>query len=231
MSVDVQALLAATATSSSTSTTKGKSALGKDDFLKLLIVQLRNQDPMDPMKGTEFATQLAQFSSVEQLSNINTNLTDSISANQLMTQSIGNALAATMIGKDIKASSSAVTLTGSNSPTIGYTLGADAATVSIKIYDDSGAIVRTIQKTNLLKGDNKVTWDGSDDDGIHLAAGDYTVKVEAADVDAKAITATSYTTGTISGVRFTANGTVFVVGGVEIPLSQILEILNGKGNG
>ena len=50
--------------SPSTTATKGKSALGKDDFLKLLIVQLQNQDPMDPMKGTEFAAQLEQFSSV-----------------------------------------------------------------------------------------------------------------------------------------------------------------------
>ena len=222
---------ALTSSTTATSSATGKSTLGKDDFLKLLIVQLRNQDPLDPMKGTEFATQLAQFSSVEQLSNINTNLTDSITANQLMTQSIGNSLAATMIGKDIKASASSFTLTGSNNVNIGYTLGTNAATVDVKVFDSAGTLVRTIKGVNTSKGDGSVTWDGKYDNGSQAAAGTYSVTVDAADDAGTAVTATSYMTGTVSGVRFTANGTVFVVDGVEVPLSQILEVLNGKGNG
>ena len=88
--------------STSTSATSGSSTLGKDDFLKLLIVQLRNQDPLNPTEGTEFAAQLAQFSSVEQLTNINSTLTESLATNKLLTQSIGNSLATTMIGKTVK---------------------------------------------------------------------------------------------------------------------------------
>jgi len=75
-----------------TQTAANKSVLGKDDFLKMLVQQLRYQDPLNPMKGDEFATQLAQFSSVEQLNNINTSLTDSLNANYMLTQAINNGL-------------------------------------------------------------------------------------------------------------------------------------------
>jgi flagellar basal-body rod modification protein FlgD len=219
-----------TSTTSATAT-KGKSALGKDDFLKLLIVQLQNQDPMDPMKGTEFATQLAQFSSVEQLSNISSSLTESISANQVMTQSINNALAATMIGKTVKASSNSFNVAGSGEMNLGFNLAKDAATVTVKVYDDSGTLVRTMTVDGAKKGDGTAVWDGLDKNGRQVAAGTYSFSVEAVDAAKTSITATAFVKGTITGIRFKSEGTVFVVDGVEIPLSQIIEIVNGKGNG
>jgi flagellar basal-body rod modification protein FlgD len=205
--------------------------LGKDDFLKLLITQLRYQDPLEPMKGTEFAAQLAQFSSVEQLANINTNLTQTLATNQLMTQSIGNSLAATMIGKGVKASANEFQFTGTGTVQLGYTLPVSAAGVSISVYDSLGTLVRTITNVPTDKGDSTVVWDGTNDNGQALAEGKYTFKVDAQDASKAALTATPFLYGTISAVRFTAAGTMFVVDGVEIPISQILELLNGKGNG
>lgn len=217
--------------STSTTATKGKSALGKDDFLKLLIVQLRNQDPMDPMKGTEFATQLAQFSSVEQLSNISSSLSESISSNQVMTQSINNALASTMIGKTVKASGNSFNVVGGGEMKLGYTLAKDAATVTVKIYDDSKILVRTITVDGGQKGDGTAAWDGRDDHGRQVAAGTYSFSVDAVDSAKTSVAATAFVSGTVTGIRFKSEGTVFVVDGVEIPLSQIIEIVNGKGNG
>ena len=217
--------------STSTTATKGKSALGKDDFLKLLIVQLRNQDPMDPMKGTEFATQLAQFSSVEQLSNISSSLSESISSNQVMTQSINNALASTMIGKTVKASANSFNVVGGGEMKLGYTLAKDAATVTVKIYDDSKILVRTITVDGGQKGDGTAVWDGRDDHGGQVAAGTYSFSVDAVDSAKTSVAATAFVSGTVTGIRFKSEGTVFVVDGVEIPLSQIIEIVNGKGNG
>jgi flagellar basal-body rod modification protein FlgD len=123
-----------------------ESVMGKDDFLKLLIVQLRNQDPLEPMKGTEFATQLAQFSSVEQLTNINSNLSESITTNQLMAQSIGNALAATMIGKTVKASGNAFTVATSGNMHLGYSLSTAAASVKVSIRDANGLLEPDTQR-------------------------------------------------------------------------------------
>jgi flagellar basal-body rod modification protein FlgD len=215
----------------STSSTSGSSMLAKDDFLKLLITQLQNQDPLNPMEGTEFATQLAQFSSVEQLANINETLTDSVTVNQLMTQSIGNSLATTMIGKDIKATGDSFTLSAGNSIDLGYTLGDDAATVTVKITDAAGSVVRTMTINNADKGDGTVTWDGLNDNGSRMPDGTYSFSVSAVDSAGTTVDSSSYITGTISAVRFTTSGTVFIVDGVEIPISQILEILNGKDNG
>jgi len=212
-------------------TTGSPSILGKDDFLKLLITQLRYQDPLEPMKGTEFAAQLAQFSSVEQLSNINTNLTQTLATNQLMTQSIGNSLAATMIGKGVKASANEFQFTGTGSAQLGYTLPVAAAEVSVRVYDSTGTLVRTITNAGTDKGDSTVVWDGTNDSGQTMAEGKYTFKVDALDSSKAALTATPFLYGTISAVRFTSAGTMFVVDGVEIPVSQILELLNGKGNG
>jgi flagellar basal-body rod modification protein FlgD len=214
-----------------TGSTGAQAILGKDDFLKLLITQLRYQDPLEPMKGTEFAAQLAQFSSVEQLANINTNLTQTLATNQLMTQSIGNSLAATMIGKGVKASADEFRFTGTGDVRLGYTLPDSAAEVSVRVYDSTGTLVRTITNAGTDKGDSTVVWDGTNDSGQTMAEGTYTFKVDALDSSKAALTATPFLYGTISAVRFTSAGTMFVVDGLEIPVSQILELLNGKGNG
>jgi len=217
--------------SSSATETTSSGILGKDDFLKLLITQLQYQDPMNPLDGTEFAAQLAQFSSVEQLANMNETLTASIATNQLMAQSIGNALAATMIGKDVKASGNTVQWTGAGDARFGYTLGSDAATVTLKVYDANGTLVRTMTDTNVSSGDTAATWDGKDDAGATMAAGTYTISVEAEDATGATVSASTFLSGTVSGVRFKSTGTVFIVDGMEIPLANILEILNGKNNG
>jgi flagellar basal-body rod modification protein FlgD len=220
-----------TSTTSTTSTSTNSTILGKDDFLKLLLAQLKNQDPLNPMQGTEFATQLAQFSSVEQLSNINDTLTASVSSQQLMTASISNSLATQMIGKAVRSSTNAFAVTGAGDKTLGYTLPSAAATVTTKIYNSAGQLVRTIASKNVSAGDGSVTWDGLNESGSQVAAGTYRFEVSAVDANKKDLSVSSFITGTITGVRFTTSGTVFVVDGVEVPISKITEIMNGKGNG
>lgn len=70
-------------TADSTSTTTSSGELGKDDFLQLLVVQLKNQDPLDPVKNEDFVAQLAQFSSLEQMISLNTNFETMLSLQQL----------------------------------------------------------------------------------------------------------------------------------------------------
>jgi flagellar basal-body rod modification protein FlgD len=208
-----------------------KGVMGKDDFLKLLTNQLRYQDPMNPLKGAEFASQLAQFSSVEQLSNMNTLLTESINANFILTQAINNGLSAGFVGKEVRASGNSFTLgppgDGLREVKLGYTLASAAQTVKVVIKDEQGRVVRTMSVTGTSKGDNTFTWDGTTDTGEDVPAGKYTFSAEAKGTDGKAIDASAFLFGRVSAVRFTTEGTKFVINGQEILLGDILEILEG----
>ena len=206
---------------------KPSGILDKDDFLKLLIMQLRHQDPLSPLEGTEFAAQLAHFSSVEQLSNINTNLLHSIDANFVLSQSINNALSATFIGQEVRAATDIFAYSGEGEVTLGYSLQSPASSVTVKIYDEAGNLVRTISSNELGKGDNTVEWDGRDDQGTKLSEGRYTFSVEAKDGNGTGIPAYTYIFGIVSGVRFKDTGTYFTINGIEVALSEIEEIRKG----
>ncbi len=200
--------------------------LDKDDFLKLLVMQLRHQDPLSPLEGTEFAAQLAHFSSVEQLSNINSNLMFSLDANYLLTQSINNALATTFIGKEVRASADRFFYTGEGDVTLGYNLANSADTVVVKVYDEMGNLVKTLNGDG-SKGENAITWDGTNENNHKLDKGKYSFTVEAKDKGGAEISVEQYILGKVEGVRFKDNGTFFIIGGVEIALSNIREILEG----
>lgn len=209
--------------------------MDKDAFLMLLTNQLRFQDPMNPLKGTDFATQLAQFASVEQLNNISSSLTDSINANYVLTQAINNGLSAGFVGKEVRAASDTFNLRAPEERTrdikLGYTLASAASSVVVKIKDESGRVVRTLHVTGTAKGDNTFTWDGRTDPNIfpndEAPAGTYSFVVEAKDANNNALTASLFMYGTVSAVRFAADGTKFVINGREVLLGNILEVLEG----
>ncbi len=208
-----------------TTQTTSKSTLGKDDFLKLLTEQLQNQDPLNPMSGSDFAAQLAQFSTVEQLTNMNTLLTESVSATAILNQSINNSLSTTYIGKVVRSASTQLTYDGTDQVGIGYTLPQQANSVTVQILNSSGDVVKTIDSKKLTVGDNTIEWDGTDDQGNTLGAGTYTFKVSAYDSNGTDLGATPYTTGTVTGVKFTSSGTMLIVNGQSIKLSDVQEIL------
>ena len=95
---------------SQAATQAAKKVLGKDDFLRLLVAKLSNQDPLNPIQDEDFASQLAQFSSLEQLSNMNDNLTQDMQWNYLLSQTINNTMATSLIGRTVRADSSQVYL-------------------------------------------------------------------------------------------------------------------------
>lgn len=200
------------------------SVMGKDDFLNMLITQLKYQDPLDPMDGSQFAAQLAQFSSLEQLTNINDTLNYSIDANYYLTQSINNTLAATLIGRDVKLLRNDFQYSGQEQQTIGYNLTSNAVNVTVKIYNEGGALVKTIEDAPGASGENKLNWDFTDNDGNTVPEGKYTFEVEAIDGNDLTVSAEKFVLGQIDGVKFTSDGTVLVVNGAEYYLSDILEL-------
>ncbi|MCZ7603278.1 MAG: flagellar hook capping protein [Ignavibacteriales bacterium] len=200
--------------------------LGKDDFMKLMIQQLKHQDPLSPMESQEFAAQLAQFTSLEQLSNLNSNVRESIDANYLLSQSINNTMMSTLIGKDVKFQSNVMENKGDNTVSLGYNLPANATNVKVNIYDANGKIVRTIENAGNTQGDHKLSWDFTDNEGNKLANGKYTFEVEVTNGGETSVSNNVFQYGSITGVRFTENGTKILINNIEYLLSDILEILN-----
>lgn len=217
-------------TNSSTPATKGKSAMGKDDFMKLMIAQLKYQDPMNPMDGSQYSAQLAQFSSLEQLTNLNDFVKQSIDANYLLTQSVNNTMSATLIGKEVKLTGTDIQNSGQTKCSYGYTLPADASSVDIKIYNEQGALVKTINDEKTSAGTHKLSWDFTDNNGVRVPVGKYSIKIEAKTMGNEDMTIDTFKTGTIDGIRFTESGAMLLVDGVEYKPSDIYEILNTTNN-
>lgn len=205
---------------------KGKASLGKDDFMKLMLAQLKNQDPLSPMEGSEFAAQLAQFSSLEQLSNLNTLTAQSIDANYYLTQSINNTMTATLIGKDVKLNGNSMNVKGDDGMTIGYKLPSSASSVTVKVYNESGVLVKTFESDGLSSGDHKLFWDFYDNSGNKVPDGKYSFSVEATSVSGNNLVTEQFIWGRINGVKFSESGTKLLVGNNEYMLSDILEIIN-----
>jgi flagellar basal-body rod modification protein FlgD len=200
------------------------SVLGKDDFLKLLTVQLQNQDPMSPMENTELVAQLAQFSSLEQLENMAGSLRDNLDLNLLLTQMLNNTAAAGLIGKQIVASGNQVALTAEGSADLTFDLAEDAAAVKVSIMDETGTVVRTIEAEGLEAGRSVLNWDGTDEAGHKVAGGKYTFKVEASDSDGQAVAATTLVLGEVAGVRYKDGQAMLLVGTMEVGIGDIIEI-------
>jgi flagellar basal-body rod modification protein FlgD len=195
----------------------------------MLITELQNQDPTDPLQSTDLAAQLAQFSQVSELQTMNTNIQNATSANLVLTQSINNTMAATLIGKEVRVNSSTISYDGSTQPSIGVTLSGNAADVKVQIKDSAGDVVRTIDAGPKLTGDSTITWDGKDDSGNQLQAGNYTFSITATDSAGNSVSTASYALGVVQGVKYSSNGTVLIVNGADIDLSDVQEIL-GSGN-
>lgn len=218
-------------TNQASTVSANKSALGKDDFLKLMISQLKNQDPLNPMDGTAYASQLAEFSSLEQLANLNTSIKDSMNSNLLLTQSINNTMVATLIGKEAKIGGNEVQVAGQDSITLGYTLPTNAQATKIKIYNEKGALVSQIENIPNAVGSNKLSWDCTDNNGDKLPNGKYTFEVEAKNMKGEVLTIDTFKAGVIDGVRYTEEGAVLKINGAEYSIGDILEILNSTSGG
>lgn len=203
----------------------GSPKLGKDEFLKLLMAQLGNQDPTSPMDSQAFVAQLAQFASVEALDNMGPRL-DAIA----LAQASGNQLAtASLVGKEVAFKSDTVHLARTDtgpSARIGARLGADADTVTLVVTDGSGRTVRTLREGATVAGNASFAWDGLDDQGKPLPDGDYHVKVTAAKKDGSPVAVDALQRAKVTGVSFANGYAELILAGISqrVKLSDVSEI-------
>lgn len=186
MALDITSIANTTATNStnSSSTVGNDEDLGKVDFLNLLVAQMSNQDPLNPDEGTEFAAQLAQYSSLEQLMNLNT-----IAGTMLQASANSDNIALlNTIGNDVLYYGNEFNFDG-EPVEMGYALATDATEVTVDIILD-GQTIRSISAEELSQGNHTFTWDGLDKDGNPAPKGDYTIEVAASKSGTDVVSAT-----------------------------------------
>ncbi len=194
----------------------------KDIFLKLLVAQMKFQDPLKPQDPTKMSTQLAQFNMVEQQTNTNT-LLEQMVANGGSQSVTPGSNAASYLGHTATISTDAFNFTGTPTP-FGIELGANASNVSVQIVDASGLPIRTMQMGALSAGITPATWDGKDDSGAVVPQGTYKTIIQASDSQGQAMQATMLQQGLVNAVKFGSSGPLFVVAGMAVPQSAIQEI-------
>lgn len=196
------------------------SSMDKDDFLQLLVTQLQHQDPLNPMDSTGFTAQLAQFSSLEELQNINETLGGVGSSQTILT----NSQAVDYIGKQIQAVGDQVELGNGGPATMEFNLNQDAAGVYVRIYNQYGDFIQDLQPGPMSAGQQSVQWDGMDFQNSQAPDGAYRYEVMAMDDNGNTMEVTSFTNGTVSGVYYKGGLAYLITGNQEIPLGNVVQV-------
>ena len=197
----------------------GAKQMGRDDFLKLLVTQLKNQDPLKPMDNTEFVAELAQFSQLDQ----------STRTVSLLEKSIGNQTASmqfgmlAMIGRTVQVEGAVIQL-GTDPATLNYALDRGASSVRISIANQNGQVVRSIDAGSQEAGVQQIQWDGRNQNGALMPAGTYHYSITAVDNRGAAVAAATTSTLKITGVRTEGDQPRLVAGDQVIDQSAILEL-------
>lgn len=225
----VQSLIQTLPTATSGTGTPGE--LGKDEFLKLMVIQLNYQDPMNPLDATQFSSQLAQFTTVEQLSNLNDLTEQGMQSDMLLAQSINNTLSSTIIGKDVKAQTDSIRLQDGVAGEISYELTSEVKEVTLNIRDDSGKLIRSITVKNPGIGEGEIAWNGKNSEGVRVADGEYQVELEVKEPGGNIHSIPAFFIGRIDAVRYSAAGAALIVNGQQINFGDVLEIRDTTGGG
>ena len=206
-----------------TETTTKNDALGKEAFLKLLVTQLQNQDPLNPLDDKEFIAQLAQFSSLEQMTNISngiTALTEKTTQQDMLS-------AVNYIGKEVTASGDAMTKAGTSVTPVYFTLSDTASAVYANVYDANNNLVRTEKFTSMQAGEFEYTWDGQDYNGKDADSGQYNVYFSAESPTGAAVFVDTEVSGTITALEQGDDGETFfrLSDGRKISFSDIKKVV------
>lgn len=211
----VTAVTSSTSSTSSVGSTTSVQAQ-QDRFLKLLVTQMRNQDPLNPMDNAEITSQMAQLSTVTGIEKLNETLAAFTKAQAF--QSVD------MIGHYVLAPGKHMDL-ASGTGLAGVELASAADDVTVKIFNSSGSLVRTLDLGELDAGVNAFTWDGKTDAGTTAADGSYTFTVSAG-LEGKTVTSTSLAVGKVQSVLMDDVGPALSVSGMGlVGLDDIRQVL------
>ncbi|NYT42118.1 flagellar biosynthesis protein FlgD [Sphingomonas sp. R-74633] len=191
-------------------------------FLKLLTTQMQNQDPLSPMDTTQYTQQLVQYSQVEQSMSQTSTLKDILST--LGTQNLTQA--SSLIGHAVEADSNIAGLTDAVPAQWNWTTPRDATTVVATIKDASGKVVDT--RTVAVTGSTgTLGWDGETSSGRQMAAGKYSLSIQALDSSGTELTSSVRSIGTVSDVQLDNGKILVTVNGNQFDAGQLTRIGSG----
>lgn len=196
-----------------------------DTFLQLLLTQLQNQNPLEPLDTSQFTQQLVQFSGVEQAIKTNENL------ETLALLSAANAItgAVSYIGKTVVAAGSSGTLEN-GSANWSYQVEGGSGTGAFTVRDSAGNQVFTTTGP-ISEGTSTFTWDGRKSDGTLAPNGNYTLSITAADGSGGPLQVATSFSGTVEGVDMSRTEPVLLVNGREIKLTDVTIIKQAEAGG
>ncbi len=190
-----------------------KKTLGKDDFLRIMITQMKHQDPTQPFKAEQFASEMAQYASVEQLQNINQNLGKMSGQNQPMER-----LAMTgLIGKSVTVDRERFPHAEGSADSLSFALPKDASQVHVAIIAENGETAFQKDLGAQKAGNNSFTWDGIKSNTVPAKSGGYFFRITAQDPNGQSLPTNPIARTQVVGVSFEGAEPVFLVGDLNRP--------------
>ncbi|UFZ04730.1 flagellar biosynthesis protein FlgD [Bradyrhizobium ontarionense] len=219
MTVSATSSSTATTSSTSSSSASSRTSLSSTDFLKLLVSELQNQDPLNATSVTDFINQMTSYANFTEQQSTNSSMSSLAgSFSSLVTLNSVN-----YIGHTVEAKTDTAVLSN-GSATFGYSLSSAASNVSVAIKDSSGNTVWTGTGTG-NKGANTITWNGADSSGNQLSdGGQYTISVTATDTAGNSVLNYTTITGTVTGIDTSTSTPTLTVGGVPVSASNIIGV-------
>ncbi len=196
-------------------------AMGRDEFLRMLIAQLENQDPLNPQDSTEFTAQLATFSSLEQLFSIR----DSINRLVAAQESTDTLRGLELVGHGVLAQHDRFEVGEANSalPNLVFELPESTTRTALEVFDANGRLVRQMELGAFSPGRQELVWDGNGQNGSRLAPGVYRFQV-AAQNGGRAVSATEFISARVTGSTLEGENPTLRLGQITVPFSSVIEI-------
>ena len=185
-----------------------------------MVTQMKNQNPLEAMDGTEFTAQLAQFSSLEALQNIDAEI-QNLKAAQM---SANNTRAADYLGKTVTAAGDSFELANDAISDFRFRIDAGAAQTFVKIYSSAGEFVTSLDTGAQAAGEHAISWDGTDSQGIRMQDGTYFAEVIAIDGNENPVSVETVFSGRAVEINFRDNTAYIMIGNREVALDDIRKI-------
>ncbi|MDR3606762.1 MAG: flagellar hook assembly protein FlgD [Oligoflexia bacterium] len=184
-----------------------KKTLGKDDFLRIMITQMKNQDPTNPFKAEQMAAEMAQFTSVEQLQNMNQSLQKMSNQNPAERMVMTN-----LIGKTVTVDKDRFPHVEGQNESLAFTLPKESKQTHVALISETGEVVLEKDIGPQKKGENTFVWDGLKSNTLQAKGGNYILRIEATDEHDNPIQTDPRAKARVIGVSFEGSEPVLLVG-------------------